>query len=604
MALQSFRVENQKALRLAECQQVPRIMIIAGPNGVGKSTLLHNLHRKVGAVYGEGTQVLYQPPHRAIRRQKVRRRFLSGALKGFAEIFSGLQISGFEGLSIPFPERSPDNVDEAGSTIKYTLGKIENRRLTVLGSLVDKHRMVGKPLETAAMPNIYEPLEKLTSRLLPHLAFERMDFSNEDDIHCIFRRTDVVSTADLDLDDLSSGEKSIILLFLPLIAKEIDRLFDVLSPPGDVRAEAQSDRVFLIDEPEQHLHPDLQNRILGYLREEVASKNIQFVLTTHSSALVDQAFDNELYTLTFPKGRSENQLRKVATSVDRLEALKALTGSTYVVTTGRSIICLEGRRDAHSKPTDVRLLEILFPRATQYTFVPVGGKGNVITVVRELRKNLPEEHFGLRIFGIVDKDRAENVIEGVASWPVCSIENLLLNAKAIIQCLQELVGETEITVEQVESHIRDAAAEQREEEIELRVMEAIGATTIRIKGTSLAEVKAALTEQTGRLHKGDAELEAIVTQATESVDRALQDRTFARVFRGKELLRSLYKKIELDRRNISYERFTYSLASVCSKDGEIQDLLNQVFAGLEEQRAGESNPLDSTAPAPRPTSKP
>ena len=193
---------------------------------------------------------------------------------------------------------------------------------------------------------------------------------------------------------------------------------------------------------------------------------------------------------------------------------------------------------------------------------------------------------------------------GVASWPVCSIENLLLNAKAIIQCLQELIGDTEITVEQVESHIRDAAAEQREQEIALRVMEAIGATTIRIKGASLAEVKAAQTEQAGRLRKGDAELEAIVTQATESVDRALQDGTFAGVFRGKELLRGLYKKIELDRRNISYERFTYSLASVCSKDEGIKGLLKQVFAGLEEQRAGESNPLDSTAPAPRPTSTP
>lgn len=45
MALKRFRVEDQKALRLAVCDDVPVVMLIAGPNGVGKSTLLYSLHR-------------------------------------------------------------------------------------------------------------------------------------------------------------------------------------------------------------------------------------------------------------------------------------------------------------------------------------------------------------------------------------------------------------------------------------------------------------------------------------------------------------------------------------------------------------------------------
>jgi len=40
MPLLSFRIGPEKALRLAEADPVPRVMIIAGPNGVGKSTLL------------------------------------------------------------------------------------------------------------------------------------------------------------------------------------------------------------------------------------------------------------------------------------------------------------------------------------------------------------------------------------------------------------------------------------------------------------------------------------------------------------------------------------------------------------------------------------
>jgi len=119
MALTAFRVENDRALRLAECGQVPPVMVVAGPNGVGKSTLLYALHRRVGLTMDDGTQIIYQPPHRAIRRQQVQRRWLTGgALRTLGETFADQSVNGFEGLQIPFPSRAPDNVDEAGSVLK------------------------------------------------------------------------------------------------------------------------------------------------------------------------------------------------------------------------------------------------------------------------------------------------------------------------------------------------------------------------------------------------------------------------------------------------------------------------------------------------------
>ena len=48
MPITKFRIENQKVIRLCECSSVPPVMIIAGPNGVGKSTLLYCLERKTG----------------------------------------------------------------------------------------------------------------------------------------------------------------------------------------------------------------------------------------------------------------------------------------------------------------------------------------------------------------------------------------------------------------------------------------------------------------------------------------------------------------------------------------------------------------------------
>jgi len=37
----TFKITDQKAITLAECNSVPKVMIIFGQNGIGKSTLLY-----------------------------------------------------------------------------------------------------------------------------------------------------------------------------------------------------------------------------------------------------------------------------------------------------------------------------------------------------------------------------------------------------------------------------------------------------------------------------------------------------------------------------------------------------------------------------------
>lgn len=80
MSLKAFKITDQKALQYAECESVPPIMIICGPNGSGKTTLLDAIKRgsRERLLEPTDTQILYQPPHRAIRRQSVQRRWLGG----------------------------------------------------------------------------------------------------------------------------------------------------------------------------------------------------------------------------------------------------------------------------------------------------------------------------------------------------------------------------------------------------------------------------------------------------------------------------------------------------------------------------------------------
>ena len=94
MRISSFRVGPSRSLRLAECDTVPRVMIIAGPNGCGKSTLLQELRAHPGH-----SRPLYVGPHRVSRRQQVKKRFL-GATFSMADILSGDSLPGVEGIGL------------------------------------------------------------------------------------------------------------------------------------------------------------------------------------------------------------------------------------------------------------------------------------------------------------------------------------------------------------------------------------------------------------------------------------------------------------------------------------------------------------------------
>lgn len=494
---------------------------------------------------------------------------------------SGNEVSGYEGLQIPFPSRTPNNVDEAGSTIKYTLGKIENRRQTKYAELVDLARKDNKDVITKDLLDIYKPIRELTRYLLPHLTFDHIDFKNENDIRCVWKRKDKHSEIDLDIDDLSSGEKSIIILFLPLLENDINNLLQgIVEAPASSGDILQADRVFIIDEPELHLHPDLQSKILTYLRTLSGNSNIQFIISTHSPTILDQALDSELYVLSFKTEDGQaNQLKKVATNLERLEALKELAGDTYLVTTGRSIVCIEGGTDITSRPADMRLFQILYPRSTAFTIIPTGGKGELIKIVTKLREFLPEQSFAMRIFGLTDLDQSNIQTDGIFTLPVCMIENLLFNGQALYEYLLSM----DILIFKDKNHIiselENIANAQQNEEISFRVMKNLGSHTVRLKGNNVEQLKQLLDSEVSKIKAllpDEALINESIREITDEVNKVVQENRSLQVFRGKPILREFYQKY-VSSKNISYTEFCYELASYIAKTGEVEALLDPIF---------------------------
>ena len=594
MALQRFTIRNQKAVQFAECSAVPAIQVIAGPNGVGKSTLLYAIKRKIGGEVVASGQMLYIPPHRTWRRQQIHINNLWEVQETLflSDVLTKDAMQGYPGLRVLDGNRGPDSADEAMSVIKYTLSHFETRRMMAVLRRVDQQDAVRR----ADIPDIYLPLRRLTEYLLPHLRFSRIDMEARQNIRCLFHRADLSQTLEVELDDLSSGERAIVSLFMPFLEHEIERILstlDGIAATGEPPKQ-RDDLIVLMDEPELHLHPALQTRLLDYLRERTQGGGVQFIMVTHSPTLLSAASYDELYVMMPPTGsQSVNQLVRLADSSDRLQAMRGLCGDTYVLTSCRSIICIEGEPPSADvkSPTDLRILEMLCPELKMHVLLPFGGKGNTIQAARRLRELLPTTLPVVSVNALVDADQGEaaGVDPLIIPLPVAMIENLLLVPAAVWAWLEPHRERVRLRgPEQVEMELRAIATERREEEIAIRVQKAIGLHQVRVNGHTVEKLKESLQgqiEQVRKMFPEDGKLQASVDKATNDVDRIIGEGNTLKRFHGKEILRSFHQE-HVHQLGIGYAPFAIELARVIGTNNKYGHPLADVLGKLSLPNPG------------------
>ncbi|MBL0201329.1 MAG: AAA family ATPase [Chitinophagaceae bacterium] len=92
-----------------------------------------------------------------------------------------------------------------------------------------------------------------------------------------------------ELDENSLGFNNI--LYLATVLAELEGL----------DSDRTSFKILLIEEPEAHLHPQLQIRLLQFLNEKALEDNIQIIVTTHSPTLAASIDINTINVLTVKK---------------------------------------------------------------------------------------------------------------------------------------------------------------------------------------------------------------------------------------------------------------------------------------------------------------
>jgi predicted ATPase len=183
------------------------------------------------------------------------------------------------------------------------------------------------------------------------------------------------------ITSLSSGEREVINI-----------VFDFL-------LRSPSDCIVAFDEPELHLHPELSYKLIQTLKS-IGQRN-QFILCTHSPDIITASLDNSVVFVAPFKADGINQAIPVREDDETNEALKRLGQSIGIVALGKKLVLIEGATSSLDKQTYGAILRDLFPNLV---LVPSGGRG-VITAFEMLHKHvLDKTIWGVEFFMLCDRD--------------------------------------------------------------------------------------------------------------------------------------------------------------------------------------------------------
>ncbi len=193
------------------------------------------------------------------------------------------------------------------------------------------------------------------------------------------------------IDTLSSGEREVVNVVFDFILR------------------VPSHSIVIFDEPELHLHPELSYRLLQTL-QTVGYQN-QFVFCTHSPEIITAALDNSVVFVSPPKDHAANQAIPVREDDETHQALRLLGQSVGIVALGRKIVLIEGVDTSLDKQLYGSILRNRFPNLV---LVPSGGKQVIQSFATLVDSVLSRSIWGVEFFMLCDRDAVPPHADAVA----------------------------------------------------------------------------------------------------------------------------------------------------------------------------------------------
>lgn len=264
MKIEKIEIQNFKLFDQFQLELEPDLNVLAGVNGSGKTTLLELLNlaqpieelEKLQLVEGENLLKLAETLHFEVLFSDGERERLN-----FQELMLKIEEKGEPG-ALYFPVHYSPNSE-------------------VIQEYLDKLIYEQDVVASKAYQRLREQIEQIleVTGIDLKVEFSRLDRHKR----IYFRRKE----REFLIEELSSGEKT-------LIGKGIELL---LRDPFN--------RVILVDEPENSLHPKWQSRILELYQWISREFNAQIVVATHSPFVISSTPDGKLTLLREEEGKIE-----------------------------------------------------------------------------------------------------------------------------------------------------------------------------------------------------------------------------------------------------------------------------------------------------------
>jgi len=319
--------------------------------------------------------------------------------------------------------------------------------------------------------------------------------------------------------------------------------------------------ILLIDEPELHLHPSLQQALIEVLR--LMSHRAQVWIATHAAKLIAASPLSGLVHLQPPYATTGNQAVLFADEAERLRLQQELGLDASDLLNNDLLVVVEGL-------TDWQRLRRFFPtelaRAARFI---AGGRDGVLRAV-EVLEGSPQ---ALPWVAIVDRDLDDEQQVQVWTrdhpnlfvWSRRMFENVLLEPELLAAAMT--AGGCSCTAEQVRAELDRLATEGREEVRRVLITRTLNAEVRSASrptpsDDTVERLRAQLQRDQELAKLKQARLEGVAAQQTQTLSAQWDDRRLSLVH-GKSMLAALARSALSPYRDL--EALVAAVAAHCQR---------------------------------------
>ncbi len=407
MRITGIKVSDVLPVKKFEVEGLSDTIVIAGPNGVGKSRLIQNLIAHIQNLKVQpnisliieatdksesekwGKSVIdtkEQNDANALKNALSQNRFKRNWESSIIFFESDRTIQKINPFA--FTWDLPDPNEEQASW-NSTFGGIKNRFEDTVHSIFKliefqkrnianraiSLRKEGKTSMNLEFGDPLEPFREAFTQLLSPKKLIEPSSQNQQLQYEYDGKT-------FNFNSLSSGEREVVNI-----------VFDfILRKPKNC--------IVIFDEPEIHLHPELSFKMIQTLRS--IGENNQFIFCTHSPDIISSSLDNSVIFLSPPKDDENfNQAIKVTEEDETNQALRLLGHSIGIVALGKKIVLIEGKESSLDKQVYGSIIKGKFPNLV---LVPTGGKDEIQSFSKIQDNVLNKSIWGVTFYLLTDHD--------------------------------------------------------------------------------------------------------------------------------------------------------------------------------------------------------